>query len=77
MMVSLDNLAHRYGMLPSEALARATTLDLHILDVGSKYVNYQQQRAEQEKTGIINPPKRPQLTQEQMMDMIKQVRSEK
>lgn len=77
MWLSLDNLAHRYGMLPSEALARANTIDLYVLDLGAKWTNHQQERAEQERSGIINPPKRPKLTQQQMMDMIKHARSER
>lgn len=45
-LLTLDNLAVRYHCLPSEALARATTLDLHILDLSAKYARYQQDLAE-------------------------------
>jgi hypothetical protein len=75
MMLSLDNLAHRYGMLPSEALARATTLDLHILDVGAKWSNHQAELA-QSGNSLVKTPKRPKLSQEQMMNMIKSARGE-
>lgn len=38
----LDSLAHRYGCLPSEVIARATTLDLFVIDAAISYDNYQQ-----------------------------------
>ena len=75
MMLSLDNLASRYGMLPSEALARATTLDLHILDVGAKWVNHQQELAKAGNTDVMKP-KRSKLSQEDMLSMIKRARGE-
>lgn len=42
MMLSLDNLAHRYSILPSEALMRGTTLDLRVLDVSARWQQHQQ-----------------------------------
>lgn len=75
MMLSLDNLAHRYGLLPSEALARGNTLDLYVLDLGAKWTNHQAELEEERRTGIKKPKKAPALTQEQMMAMIKNVRS--
>lgn len=41
-MLMLDSLAHRYGCLPSEVIARATTLDLFVIDAAISYDNYQQ-----------------------------------
>jgi len=38
----LDNLATRYHCLPSEALSRATTLDLYVLDTSARWSKYQQ-----------------------------------
>jgi hypothetical protein len=63
MLITLDNLAARYHCLPSEALERATTFDLHVLDVSARW--------EQHKINKENhkgePPK---LTQEQMLEMV-------
>ena len=42
--VTLDRLGHRYGLLPSEVLSRASTLDLHILDVALSYEMSEEQR---------------------------------
>lgn len=44
----IDSIAERYGLLPSEVLARATTLDLHIVDAALSYRSYQQRRAQGE-----------------------------
>ena len=69
MVLTLDNLASRYNCLPSEALQRATTLDLYVLDVSAKWSKYQSELAE--GTGTKATPK---LSQEQMMSMIKSVK---
>lgn len=42
MLLSLHNLAKTYKMLPSEALARATTFDFFVLDTFHRYSNYQE-----------------------------------
>lgn len=42
MLVSLDNVASRYGILPSVALKQGNTIDLMVLDVASKYERYTQ-----------------------------------
>jgi hypothetical protein len=33
----LDRLAERYGLLPSEVLSRATTLDITVMDISLSY----------------------------------------
>lgn len=63
--LTLDNLAHRYQLLPSEALARATTFDLYVLDISTKWVKYQQDLQEG-RTGRATP----RLNTEEMMAMI-------
>ena len=44
MVVTIDNLAQRYGLLPSEVLNRATTFDLVIMDASMSYQNYLSQK---------------------------------
>lgn len=51
MLITLDNLAHRYNCLPSEALERCTTFDLKVLDTSTKWHNY---KVEQENARM-NP----------------------
>ena len=42
MLISLDNVAQRYGVLPSVALKQGTTVDLLVLQTASKYAEWQQ-----------------------------------
>ena len=42
MLISLDNVAQRYGVLPSVALKQGTTVDLLVLQTASKYADWQQ-----------------------------------
>jgi hypothetical protein len=74
MLLTLDNLAHRYHCLPSEALDRATTFDLKVLDASAKYSNHQHELANERETGKKPIPK---LSTEQMLNMIKEARGEK
>lgn len=67
MVLTLDNLAHRYGVLPSEAMARATTFDIYVLDVSAKWLKYQNTNEE------IGATKH-NLTKNQLLDMMKSVK---
>jgi len=40
----LDNLGERYGMLPSQVLDQADTLDLHVYDVSMSYSKHLQDK---------------------------------
>lgn len=73
MMITLDNLAHRYNCLPSEALARATTLDLMVLDVGARWANKKHNEANGKKEETVTPK----LSVEEMKSMIDRVRGAK
>jgi hypothetical protein len=46
LIITLNNLAKEYGLLPSEALGRATTFDLYVLDVSTRWLRYKQDVAE-------------------------------
>jgi len=70
MLLTIDNLAHRYNCLPSEALARATTFDLHVLDLSAKWRNHQTDVA----NGVETDKSNHNLTQEEMLDMLKRAR---
>lgn len=73
MLITLDNLAHRYHCLPSEALDRATTFDLKVLDVSAKWSNKQFEDADAKANGRKPTPK---LSTEDMLAMIARVRGE-
>jgi hypothetical protein len=74
MILTIHNLAENYKCLPSQVLANASTFDLYVLDVHTKWLKYQHQRLENERS---NPsaPKTPLMTQTQMKAMIEQTRS--
>lgn len=48
MIITLDNMGERYGMLPSEVLSRASTLDLYIMDAALSYRDHQQKKSNKE-----------------------------
>jgi hypothetical protein len=75
MILSLDNLAAKYHLLPSEALERATTFDLYVLDTGARWIRYQHELAESNAKG--GPPPTPKLTEAQMKAMIAKVKERK
>jgi hypothetical protein len=72
MIISLDNLAQRYHLLPSEALGRASSFDLYVLNISTLWHNYKQEEAENKSKGLAAPS--PKLTQQQMQAMLDNVR---
>jgi len=48
----LDQMAQRYGRLPSEILANATTFDMVIMDISLSVENYTRNK---DKDGFIPP----------------------
>lgn len=48
----IDGIAHRYGLLPSEVLARATTQDVYVFDT---YGSYKQYLSDKEKNKGVAP----------------------
>ena len=69
MTITLDNLATRYHCLPSQALEQATTFDLHVLDVATRWSNYQHELASTGKKPV------PKLSEDTMMKMLNNVRA--
>lgn len=70
MILTLDNLAHRYQCLPSYALANASTFDLYVLDISARWERHQRDLAD----GKVKPQ---QPNQEQLLDMVKRVKEKK
>ena len=67
-MLTLDNLACRYHCLPSEALRRASTFDLYVLDLSAKWEKHKQDLTEGKTVSHG-------LTQDEMKQMIAATRS--
>ena len=77
MVLTLDNLATRYHVLPTEAMERATTLDLYVLDVATKWQTYQQQRANGKSAGVDKQTKVSQQHLKAMMEVARRVTDER
>jgi len=69
MIVLVDTMAERYGMLPSEVMGRATTFDLFICDTAIGYRNMITERA-QGRT-----PTAPQMSLDELMEYHKRGKS--
>lgn len=73
MMVTIDNLAHRYGLLPSEVISRADTFDLEVLGISVQWELYKQRKA-----GGKNAPKPvPDLSQKDLLNIVEHVKKQK
>jgi hypothetical protein len=70
MVITLHNLAQTYNLLPSEALTRATTFDLYVLDTYYRYGKYQEAKAQGKATPSTS------LTQDEMKQMLARVRGQ-
>lgn len=68
MLVTIDNLASRYHCLPTQVLAQGTTFDLRVCEIATEWAN------RRSNPDLVKQAKKPQLTQQQMMDMIAKVR---
>jgi hypothetical protein len=71
-MLTVDFIAKRYGKLPSEIMASATTFDMTVGQTAVEYENYCYDREKRRADGVAEPAGN--LTQEQMLDMIKKVK---
>lgn len=72
MILTINNLAKTYGLLPTEVLARATTFDLYVLDVSARWQQHQHEQITGKKSFTRPPPK---LSEREMLDMLKRARS--
>lgn len=76
MLLTLHNLAKTYKMLPSQALADATTFDLYILDTYHRYVKYSEQKAQgKESKKIFSSPQKRMPTKAEMQKMWDEVKA--
>lgn len=71
MLIAIDSVAERYGMLPHRILEEASTFDLYVLNAGIEYRN-RQQAIQQAGASIPTPH----LSQEEMLRMVNTVKQE-
>ena len=69
MIMLIDTLSERYGILPSEVMNRATTFDVFVADTAIGYRNAVQERA---MNGDKKTP--PKLSEKDMMAALERVR---
>lgn len=63
----VDAMAERYGLLPSEVLARANTLDAYIMDASISYQNYLERKSQNQAQDY---------SQEELMSMMERTRGQ-
>jgi hypothetical protein len=69
MIMLIDTLSERYGILPSEVMTRANTFDVFVADTAIGYRNAVQERA---MNGDKKPT--PKLSEKDMMAALERVR---
>jgi hypothetical protein len=70
--MTIDTIGERYGLLPSEVLRRATTLDLLIVDTAIGYRNSLHDRANKK----VNPPAPESYSQEHLLEILEETRGQ-
>ena len=73
MTLTIDSVCKRYGLLPSEFLNRGNSLDLYVADIAQQFETYVHNK-HMNKNSV---PEVPELSESEMMAMIKRVRNEK
>ena len=73
-MLTIDRIATRYGILPSQALVSATTLDLRIANTAIAYEIYCQREANKQTNQARGYRPTPQLSQDTMRAAMERVR---
>ena len=68
----IDSIAERYGLLPSEVLARANTFDMFILDTAIGYRNFLQDK---QNNGGKTPFDPGQYSQQELLEIHKSGKS--
>lgn len=66
MIMLLDTISERYGMLPSEVIGRATTFDVFIADTAISYRNLVQERQ-------MNPNQAPEVSEADLLEALRTV----
>lgn len=65
LILVIDSLGKRYGMLPTEALMRANTFDLYIMDAVLAFENYQHKKAMNNGREVL-----PEYSQDELLAML-------
>ena len=71
MIIMLDSMAERYGLLPSEVIRRGDTLDISVMTAAIAYRNEQMEKASDPNY----TPKQKEPSQSEMLAMLERVRA--
>jgi len=69
----LDQMANRYGMLPSQVLEIATTQDLFVYDAYITYTNHEAEKRNRKSGG---PPKAQSITSDNLQERLAKFREQ-
>lgn len=69
MMITVDWVARRYGVLPSKLLREGDSIDIILANLGITYENHLNERANNK-----SPQSKHNLSQDQMLKMIEKVK---
>jgi hypothetical protein len=67
MVILLDTMAERYGLLPSEVISRATTFDIFVADTAIGYRNFLHDKA-QGRAHVYKPES---YSQDELMSILR------
>jgi hypothetical protein len=65
LILTIDSLGKRYGMLPSEVLGRSNTFDLYIMDVALSFEQFHHKKAMNNGNDPL-----PDYTTNELLDML-------
>ena len=65
-ILQVDGLGKRYGLLPSEVLARGNTFDLYIMDAAMSFENWHNKKAVNNGKAPV-----PEYTEEELMKIMR------
>jgi hypothetical protein len=74
-MVTIEWVARRYNVLPSQLLREGDSIDILLADLGSRYETYMHKKADAKQKGIAPPA--PELNESQMTAMLDAVKKRK
>jgi hypothetical protein len=69
LVLTIDGLGKRYGMLPSAILAQSNTFDLYIMDAAMSFENYHHKKSMNDGTAPA-----PDYSEDEMLDIINKIK---
>lgn len=71
LVLVIDTLGKRYGMLPSQVMREANTFDIFIMDAAITYENHQHEKAMNKNKKLNTPKSIEAVTDEKMLEQYK------